>query len=265
MRKDNRKEERVGLERLNNQNSLMRVLAYNNAHDIVVGFQDEYKTEVHTQWANFVRGNVKNPYAPSVLGVGIIGSKYDTVNKSKNIKEYDLWYDMLERSYDKKCKEKYPAYKNVTCCDEWLNFENFYEWVHNQENFYKWLNGSRWDLDKDILVKGNKVYSPEACCLVSNRVNCLFTKNDSKRGNYPIGVTYNKKSGKYVARISKLGNNGKYRESLGYYNAPEEAFQVYKEAKESYIKQIAQEEYAKGNITKQCYDAMMNYQVEIAD
>lgn len=265
MRKDNKAEERVGLEKLNNQNSLMKILIYNAAHDIVVEFQDEYKTRVHTQWSNFVRGNVKNPYAPSVLGVGIIGTKYDTVSENKNIKEYNIWYGMLQRCYDKKLKEKHPTYKNATCCEEWLNFENFYEWLHNQENFDKWLNGSKWDLDKDILVKGNKVYSPDTCCLVSNRVNCLFTKNDSKRGSYPIGVTYNKKEKKYVARISKLGNDSKYRESLGYYDTLEEAFFAYKKIKELYIKQVAQEEYDKGNITKKCYEAMMKYEVEITD
>ena len=265
MRKNNRREERIGLERLNNQDSLMKVLVYNNAHDIVVEFQDAYKTKIHTQWTNFIRGNVKNPYAPSVLGVGIIGLKYNTVNKVKNIKEYDLWYDMLERCYDKKCKEKYPAYKNATCCKEWLNFENFYEWLNSQENFKKWHDEERWCLDKDIIFKGNKIYSPKTCCLVSNRVSCLFTKNDSRRGDYPIGVIYNKKVEKYVARISKMGDNGKYRECLGYYDTPEQAFQAYKKAKESYIKQVAQEEYAKGNITKRCYMAMMNYQVEITD
>lgn len=173
---------------------------------------------------------------------------------------------MLQRCYDIKYQNRYPTYQDVTCCNEWLLFENFYEWLHSQENFDKWYNGKRWEVDKDILIKGNKLYSPNTCCLVSPKINCLFTKCNIVRGEYPIGVTYDKKSMRYEARISISNNgNGKSR-SQGEYPTPEDAFYLgYKPYKEKYIKQIAQEEYDKGNISTQCYKAMINYKVEITD
>jgi hypothetical protein len=149
-----------------------------------------------------------------------------------------------------------------------LYYPNFYEWLHSQENFDKWFNEKNWNVDKDILVKGNKVYAPEFCCLIPRHVNNLFTKTNSKRGDCPVGVYFKKQMGKYCAQISKntyTSDNKSQQMHLGYYNTPEEAFQAYKEAKELYIKQVAQEEYDKCNITKRCYAAMMNYKVEITD
>lgn len=133
--------------------------------------------------------------------------------------------------------------------------------MHNQENFEKWLNGKKWSLDKDILIKGNKVYSSDTCCLVPHNVNCLFLKSDATRGNLPIGVT--RKDDGFEARCENqlLGE----RESIGTYDTSEKAFAAYKFYKEELIKQVAEIEYHKGNITKQCYDAMMNYEVEIDD
>lgn len=157
---------------------------------------------------------------------------------------------------------KNPSYQNVTCCNEWLLYENFYEWLHSQGNFDKWLSGNGWDIDKDILVKGNKVYSSETCCLVPQNINKLFIKNDVIRGILPLGVSRDR--GKFRA----LCNNPftKEYEYLGEYETPEDAFYLgYKPYKENIIKKVAQIEYDKGNITEICYNAMMNYEVEITD
>ncbi len=256
---------RLNEEKLNKQGCLMKIIKYINATDIIVEFQDKYKAKVHTQWGNFVRGNVKNPYFPSVCGVGIIGNKYPTwsIENSKHTKEYESWQNMLIRCYDNKVKEKYPTYQNVTCCEEWLLYENFYEWLHSQENFDKWLSGEHWDLDKDILVKGNKIYSPETCCLVPYNVNKLFVKHTSARGELPIGIHRDTKGCGFIARcMNPL--SGK-RDYLGYRINVLEAFELYKPYKENIIKQVAEIEYNKGNITKKCYDAMIQYEVEITD
>ena len=103
------------------------------------------------------------------------------------------------------------------------------------------------------------VYCPEKCCLVPNLINDIFTKKQNKRGKYCIGVY---KNGKLFGTSLRVKNKPQY---LGSYATEQEAFVVYKEAKEDYIKQIAKEEYSKGNITKQCYNAMMNYSVEKTD
>lgn len=251
--------ERIGMETINFQGCTLKIIEYNSRSDIVVEFQDEYKGKVHTQFGHFLDKSIKNPYYPEVYGVGIIGTKYRARNIEK-LKEYICWHHMIQRCYDHKTKEKNPSYKDAICCDEWLLYENFYEWLHSQENFEKWLNGERWALDKDILIKNNKTYSPDTCCLVPQKINSLFTKRKRDRGNYPIGVSKHNKKYRSLFSIDGTCIISPVR------NTPEDAFYLdYKPTKEFYIKQVAQEEYDLGNITKRCYEAMMNYKVEITD
>lgn len=253
--------ERLGEERLNNQGCLMKIIEYNKYDDIIVEFQDEYCACIHTSCRHFKDGDVRNPYYPQVYNIGITGNKYPARTNGKDTKEYKTWTDVLKRCFDKKEKQRYPTYKKVTCCDEWLLFEKFYEWLHKQPNFDRWLIGGRWAIDKDILIKGNKIYSPDTCCLVPENVNALFNKHDAKRGKYPIGV--NKVQNGFQARcMNPLLNK---RECIGIYPTPEKAFYAYKQYKEKLIKQVAQIEFDNGNITKECYEAMMNYEVEITD
>lgn len=188
---------------------------------------------------------------------------------TRNKKAYSVWQGMINRCSKEELTKKQLSYKGVSCCEEWKSFENFYSWLKSQENYDKWMSGCKWNLDKDIIVKGNKVYSPETCCLVPNYVNVLFTKSSATRGNLPIGVHY--RNGKYIARVSikvsgdKQQDSGRYKKYLGSYSTPEEAFLAYKKGKEEHIKQVAQEEFDKGNITKRCYDAMMRYEVDAND
>ena len=118
-------------------------------------------------------------------------------------------------------------------------------------------------LAKDILVKGNKEYAPDKCIFVPERINILFIKRDNDRGEYPIGVTYHRDRGKYEARCSIKTKNGNKQKYLGSYNTPEEAFLAYKEFKEAYIKQVA-DEY-KERIPNRLYEALYKYEVEITD
>lgn len=256
------KQERVGIENITNQGYIAKCILYTNAHNIFVEFQDEYKAKVHTSWQMFRDRKVLNPYHPNIYG-GIIGNKYPSTIGKKTIKEYFTWYNMLKRCFDQTEKErdKSISYKDITCCEKWLLYEKFYEWLHSQENFDKWLNGN-FTLDKDILIKGNKIYSPKTCCLVPENVNKLFIKRGRARGKYPIGVVYHKASNSFVAQAHD--GTGK-QIHLGCYDSPEHAFYVYKIYKEKLIKRVAQEEYDKGNIIKRCYEAMLNYQVEITD
>lgn len=255
------KNDRVGNENFNNKGYLMRVVEYNGCSDIVVEFQDKYKGKVHSSYQKFRSGDIRNPYHPNVMGVGMVGTKYPVKVNDKHLKEYVAWRGVIERCYDIEYKQNHTTYINVGCCEEWLYYENFYDWLHGQENFYKWYNGDKWNIDKDILIKGNKLYSPETCCLVPNRVNKLFIKSNAMRGGLPIGVS--KDRGKFKA----LCNNPftKKCEFLGEYKNPIDAFQKYKKVKEFYIKQVAEIEYANGNIINKCYNAMMHYEVEITD
>lgn len=239
----------------------MKIVEYINTNNIKVEFQDERKTKVNTQYCNFKSGSVKNPYYPSVYGVGITGIKYPRSENCRNIKEFETWNNILERCYSKILKDNQHAYKDATCCSEWLNYENFYEWLHNQPNFSKWHEGKRWAVDKDILNKRNKIYSPENCCLIPQNVNCLFLKREAERGELPIGV---RKNGELFEASCSNPFTGKVKK-LGKYKTIKEAFQSYKTYKEDLIKQVAQIEFDKGNITEKCYQSMMNYVVEIDD
>lgn len=253
--------DRLNEENVNYQGCAMTVVEYNKAIDINVEFQDEYKARVHTDYRCFKKGKVKNPYYPEVYGVGMIGNKYTTGAHSRHIKEYNAWIHMLERCYNDTTKQKFPTYKDATCCVEWFLYENFYEWLHSQENFEKWFKGKGWAIDKDIISKGNKIYSPKTCCLVPQNVNSLFVQKNATRGELPIGVSKNYKNFSVSCQNPLTGR----REYLGTYKTMEDAFLVYKKYKENLIKQISNIEYSKGNISKQCYDAMMKYEIEITD
>jgi hypothetical protein len=248
-------------EKLNNQGCPMKIVEYNSYSDIIVEFQDEYKYRTNTIYANFKSGSIRNPYYPSIYGIGITGCKYPTKINSVSTKEYLAWIDMLKRCFIEKTKNKQPSYKEVECCKEWLNFEVFCDWLHSQPNYDKWKNGYRWAIDKDILVRGNKIYGPSTCCLVPRYVNNLFIKRDRYRGDYPIGVI--KYYNKFRARCEDI-LIGK-RVHLGLYDTPEKAFSAYKKYKEMLIKKIAQIEFEQNHITKECYNAMMNYKVDITD
>ena len=268
----NRKIDRTGEINASNEGCAMRIIEYSNANDIIVEFQDEHKHRVHTGYKAFKNGQCKNPFYPSVNGHGYLGvDKNGNVPKTKELKdgkwigtwEYDRWRKMLIRCFDGKFKEKRSTYKDVTCYERWLCFANFLEDFETLKQEYNWSSDEKLNLDKDILHKGNKVYSLENCILVPDYINSLFTKRDNDRGDYPIGVSYSKRGKKYQTHCSI---NGK-KTSLGYYSTVEEAFNAYKIAKEQEIKRVANECVSKGYITKdsRLYKAMISYQVEIDD
>ena len=114
-------------------------------------------------------------------------------------------------------------------------------------------------LNKDILQKGNKLYSKDACCFVPSEINMLLTKRDNARGEWPVGVYFDKRDGKFVAR---LNINGKQK-NLGYFTTPDEAFQAYKHAKEANIKVVAQK--WQHHLDERVFQALMAYEVSIDD
>lgn len=200
---------------------------------------------------------IRCPYEPRVYGVGYIGEgPYKSKENDIMTKQYSIWSKMLRRCYET-FNTTNPSYEDCYVCEEWLNFQNFAYWYDN--NYYE-IDNERMEIDKDILYKGNKVYSPETCIIVTQRINSLFIKCNGIRGEYPIGVSksINKKKYEAACQIDKGA-----RKHLGSYNTPEEAFYAYKEYKEKYIKEVA-DEY-KEVIPYTLYEAMYNYEVEITD
>lgn len=252
--KEKIKSERIGTIIKNISGFEMKCISYRNSMDIDIEFLESGNIVHNVQWNNFIRGKVKDSCGKN--------AECPISENGKPTKEYLTWYHMLRRCLNTKIKENKPTYKDAICCDEWMHFENFYEWIHSQDNFDKWKNLKWSAIDKDILIKGNKIYSPETCCLVPVSVNNLFVKHDALRGNYPIGVTITKYK-KYEAKCTNPLKNKAV--TIGCYDTIDEAFKAYKEYKENLIKEIADIEYNKGTITKECRDAMYSYKVEIND
>lgn len=234
----------------------MKIIKYNNYSDIDIEFENGYVSKNNT-YQNFKKGQVRNYLIEYVFGVACLGQgKYISEKNDIVTPEYECWINMLRRCYSDKYKKQFPTYKTCIACDEWLNFQNFAEWYN--QNFYTAKNENM-HLDKDILVKGNKIYSPETCIFVPSRINKLFIKGDNFRGKYPIGVTYKSDINKFIARCNTLDK----RKNLGVFSTEEEAFNKYKTFKEKYIKQVA-DEY-KDYIPDKLYKALYKYEVSIAD
>ena len=255
-----RKIDRTGEERLNNFGSKMIIKEYRKCNDIDVYFPEYDWTFKHAIYQTFKNGKIKCPYEPRYYGVGYLGEgKYKMFENGKLTDKYNIWHNMLMRCYDPKYQEKYSTYKGCKVEDYLLNFQHMGEWIEN--NYYE-IPGEVMCLDKDILCKGNKVYSRETCIFVPERIN-LFTKSDKSRGDNPIGV-HPTSSGNYQACCNN--EYGKYI-YLGTYSTEEEAFQAYKVYKEKVIKEVI--DSYEGIIPEPFYSrlktAMYNYEVEIDD
>lgn len=176
-----------------------------------------------------------------VYGVGINDANYTVsikeeapkVNGKRNQKLiwkcpfYSRWKDMLNRCYNKSYLERQPSYNGCSVCEDWLTFSNFKSWMEQQD----WEGKS---LDKDLLVYQNKLYSPETCVFIDQRLNTFLIKCDKRRGDYPLGVSYrtnpkrvNPLKHPYKAQIRNRGKNI----SIGHYLTPEEAHQAWQKAK----------------------------------
>lgn len=232
------------------------VTDYVDKNNVTVMFFDP-KCYVKCSSGNLRKGTVRNPMFPSFYNKGYLGvGKYDSRNNSA----FKIWMGILIRLYDNSSKIKQPTYNDVDICEEWLDFQNFAEWCHSQKGFSsKDEKGKVYQLDKDILVKGNKVYSPETCCFVPQEVNKLLTNRRNDRGFYPIGVIYEKDRCRFTAKMFFYGKPKR----LGSFDTATEAFQAYKKAKEAYIKEVA--EKWKDEISNEAYKALMSWEIHIDD
>ena len=168
----------------------------------------------------------------------------------KHIYEYDLWMHMLERSLSEDKKVVNKSYKDVSCSTDWLSMRAFINDVSKMVGY-----GIGWQLDKDLLSGGIKIYSKDTCCFLPSEINCAITVRN-KSNNLPNGVTHHKNKGKFQAQCRMLDK----RKYLGLFETPDEAFSVYKIAKENHLKDLA--EKWKGKIDNRAYDALINYEVE---
>ena len=231
------------------------ITSYLDSYNIGVKFVNT-NFEMFTHLGCIKSGNVKDPYSPSVYGVGVVGTKYPTMINGRNTKEYGLWQNMLTRCYNDTYKNKQPTYIGCEVSNNFKSYEYFYEWCHKQIGF----SNQDWQLDKDLLVKGNKVYSGDSCVFIPKEINTLLVKCTASRGEYLIGVYWSKTANAFKATVRKNKGGQKH---LGYFNTELEAYNAYKIAKEAFVKEQANK--FKSQIDPRAYNALINYTVNIDD
>lgn len=224
---------------------------YINKNKVLVRFINT-GYEKFTDSSAIRKGTVKDPYFPTVAGVGCIGNTTSSVN-GKVKGSYHVWRGMMSRCYEYK-KSSRTYYGEVEVCKEWWCFEVYEKWYN--ENY---IEG--YQVDKDLTIAGSKIYSPETCCFIPNRINCIMGKKKyntiRRHENLPVGVSYHIRDGKFTAQCF----DGDKLQHFGYHDTPDSAFSAYKEFKEELIKSIALEYYESGSISNAVYKSLMNYKV----
>lgn len=179
----------------------------------------------------------------------ICGSGVNDLNSARNERSYNIWIHLMKRC----CGERRPkAYKDCKICDEWKLYSNF-------KKFYdKYCKNDSFHLDKDILVQGNKLYSPDTCVFVPREINETMHSIWVEDRSLPAGVSMTE-CGKFRARCRK----GEWldQEHIGCYDTAEEAFEEYRKAKKDRIKEMADRHFRNGDIDKKVYDALISYKI----
>lgn len=244
---EKQKKERLGVIYGTNNFGDCEIIEYRTSTDLDIRFDDGFVLK-NTNYANLIKGSVKNPMKPNVYDIGYIG---DGIFSSKTDNDaYRCWVGMFRRCYDIKFHIKFPSYSGCSVSKEWHNFQNFAAfYVSNcRESFV---------LDKDILFKNNMIYGEKYARFVPREINSLFISSKKLRGKYPIGVFLRR--GKFSAENTLSGTSKRKDGFLTIH----EAFLYYKTTRETYIKEKAME--YKPVISEDIYRSMMSWTVEITD
>ncbi|AUR94188.1 hypothetical protein NVP1193O_057 [Vibrio phage 1.193.O._10N.286.52.C6] len=219
-----------GAEYLTQTGDLLLITSYKGARDVSIKFPKTGYEKEKVQLSQIKAGTVLDRRLPTVYGVGVNEFMYDVSNSLV----YKKWHSMLERCYCPLFKERHPEYRDVTVQKEWLNLENFRLWVDRQG--ISDLKG--YDLDKDLLYFGNRQYGTSTCKLLPKRINIFMTDNRSNRGDYPIGVTEERRkgslTGKFRAQCQDPFSEGKRLNYIGVFGTVEEAFEAWRCTKEKH-------------------------------
>ena len=227
-------EKRTGEIFITNQGYTVVITKYNNSKDCSILIDGKIEVD-NISYCRIKK--INNPFHKVLSGIGYFGvGEY----KNTNQKSYHIWNNMISRSLE----------NNSIICEEWHNFQNFAQWYEN--NWKYWMKG--WRIDKDILVKGNKIYSPETCCLTPSEFTNIFKTEESKIERLSTGVRKGK-SGKYTAVTRIDGVTVRFSG----YSTNEEAYEKYKQVKEKQFKDKAIK--YRGQITEECFNAIYNYKI----
>ena len=260
---------REGYEFKTNSGWAGKVVEYRNASDVLVEWQDVSKSS--QTWSDISNGSIKPLFQPSVSGVGFIGDglyipksyKLDKYKGKAHADEriYAYWQRMIVRCYNEKEQQKPSCRAYIGCAvdDHWHNFQNFADWACKKEQSSFKEGDKIWELDKDLLVDGNRVYSADTCTFLPPDINIFLSDRDWSE-KCPRGVNYIKPatSGAKEGWIARCHVDGK-RLYLGYYDDPMIAFYKYKEVKEQYAKTLA--ERYKDSLERDAYLKLKEYAV----
>lgn len=241
-----RTKNRIGEKFVTNKGYKVEIIDYTPYLNCTIKFEDGTILKNIT-YQNLQKGEVRYPNQPTICNIGYIGmGNYTSSLNGRDTKVYITWVHMLKRCYDEKQQQLYPSYIDCNVDVIWHNFQNFAKWY--EDNYIEGYH-----LDKDILVKGNRIYGPDTCCFVPREINTLFP---IKRENIQVRKNRNNKY-----RYRAVLGTSKGVKSLGTYNSFDEASAVYCRAKQNYIKYIA-EKY-RDKISSRVYNALINYKVTI--
>ena len=186
-------------------------------------------------------------------GVGLNDRRYPSRVRGRITREHLLWRNLLNRCYAPKAQEKRPTYIGCSVSENFKDCSYFHDWCQNQTGF----DQESFHLDKDLIFKGNKLYSENTCLFLPRELNNLLTSSKAARSSLPLGIRPH--GHKFLARCG----TDKTSRHIGLFNTPEEAFQAYKEVKEAFIK--TQAEKWRIFIDPRAYQALMAYEVSITD
>lgn len=230
-----------------NSGTTVTILEVNSYSNILIKHNDEFGHIAKVDLGNLNKGEIKNPYTPSIHGVGYLGvGPYKSSINGRHTLEYNVWGILIARVYGTNSNIRFPTYHNTTMCKEWLNFQNFADWYCNN-GYY----GMGYELDKDILYPGNRHYSPSTCCMVPKYINNLISTQKEGNLGYPRGVSKNNYG--YMATL-----NGKY---IGNYATVEEASRAYEIKLREYVLIVIEE--WKLVIDERVYDALMDFSTQM--
>lgn len=150
--------------------------------------------------------------------------------ETKGCPYYSKWTNLLSRVYGARGGNRYESYRGTSVCEEWLTYSNFKRWMQGQD----WVGKH---LDKDLMLRGNKVYSSESCIFLPSKVNTFMCGSAASRGDYPIGVSYHRKDKKYYARCRSVETGENI--TLGRFDSAEMASTAYQRYKYSQAKLLA--------------------------
>lgn len=212
---------------------------------VVVKFLDEFEATKKIPYGCFKKGTVLNPYDKVAWGVGYLGEgPFLTCEGRKSpIMAYGVWKNILMRCYPERMRYKAPTYVGCTVCDEWLNYQNFAKWF--TDNYYE-IGEGRMHVDKDILFKNNRVYAPDKCLIVPQRINMIFQ-----------GQRRNKETPPGILKIRDKYSSSYGGKHIGIFDTLEEAVTEHDKRQKISIVEVANE--YKNRIPQTVYEALLAY------